>query len=74
MPNNIFFSQSGLATIARIQDYDEKRAVPLKAENGSVLENPNFKDIRNLDFSFTKDSPAIKLGIKPIDFSKVGRQ
>lgn len=38
----------------------------------SVAEDPLFEDPDNGDFRFKPDSPALKLGIVPIDLSKIG--
>lgn len=38
----------------------------------SLAKDPLFMDIENGDFRFHPDSPALKLGIKPFDMSKVG--
>ncbi len=43
-------------------------------EHSSLAANPKFKNIDAFDFSFPKDSPAAKLGIEPIDTSKIGVQ
>ena len=34
--------------------------------------NPMFVDWMNADFRFQADSPAIEMGIKPLDLSNVG--
>ena len=38
----------------------------------SVIADPLFVDPKNLDFRLKKESPALKLGFKPIDLSSVG--
>ncbi len=38
----------------------------------SIFEDPLFKDARNFDFTLDENSPALKLGFKPIDVSKIG--
>jgi hypothetical protein len=38
----------------------------------SIVGNPLFVDAANDDYSLKPDSPAFKLGFKPIDISKVG--
>ena len=38
----------------------------------SIAEDPLFVDPENGDFRFKPDSPALKLGIIPIDISKAG--
>jgi len=38
----------------------------------SIVADPLFKDPANRDFTLEENSPAFKLGIKPIDLSTVG--
>lgn len=40
----------------------------------SLIADPLFVDARNGDFTLKAESPALKLGFKPIDMSKIGRQ
>lgn len=40
----------------------------------SVVADPQFKDYKNGDFSLPDNSPAIRLGFKPIDTSTLGPQ
>jgi hypothetical protein len=42
------------------------------SEPNSIAADPLFKDPANGDFSLHKDSPALKLGFKPIDMSLIG--
>ena len=39
----------------------------------SIIADPMFKDPDNGDFTLAPESPAIKLGFKPIDLSNTGR-
>lgn len=41
-------------------------------DTDSVIADPIFVDSRNFDFRLRPDSPALKLGFKPIDLSDVG--
>ncbi len=41
-------------------------------EQGSIVADPKFKDPANDDFHLAADSPALKLGFKPFDYSKAG--
>jgi hypothetical protein len=38
----------------------------------SVVADPLCADMKKRDFTLAKDSPAFKLGFKPIDLSDVG--
>ncbi len=41
-------------------------------EEGSVVADPMFADVEHGDFSFLPGSPALKMGIEPIDVKKIG--
>jgi len=41
-------------------------------ETGSIIADPKFADPKADDFTLAADSPAIKLGFKPFDYSKAG--
>lgn len=43
-------------------------------ENASLLGDPLFIDPANGDFVFKEGSPALKLGIEPLDTKKIGRK
>ena len=43
-------------------------------DQGSIAADPKFRDPGNGDFTLATDSPALKLGFKPIDASHIGRQ
>ncbi|MGJ8640485.1 MAG: right-handed parallel beta-helix repeat-containing protein [Opitutaceae bacterium] len=49
---------------------EKKKAEGVDAN--SLALDPLFMDVENGDFRFHPDSPALKLGIKPFDMSKVG--
>lgn len=42
-------------------------------ETDSLFGDPLFKDPAKGDFSFKAGSPALELGIEPLDTSKMGR-
>ncbi len=42
-------------------------------ENASLVGDPLFKDPANGDFGFREGSPALMLGIEPLDTSRMGR-
>ena len=41
-------------------------------DKNSKAVDPLFVDAENGDFRFKPGSPALEMGIKPIDFSKIG--
>jgi hypothetical protein len=65
---NIFYSKAD-NTIA------EKRLAKSQSDGvdkNSKATDPMFVDPENGDFRFKADSPALKMGIMPIDISKIG--
>jgi len=54
----------GVSTFAEWQEYG--------LDKNSVVADPLFVDPENDDYSLKPDSPALKLGFKPIDLSTVG--
>ncbi len=51
---------------------DKMQKLDPDLEKNSQVANPFFKDIQGEDFSFLPNSPALKMGIKPIDRTKIG--
>ncbi|MCA9145062.1 MAG: right-handed parallel beta-helix repeat-containing protein [Planctomycetales bacterium] len=41
-------------------------------EQGSIIADPKFNNAAEYDFELAVDSPAIKLGFKPFDYTKAG--
>jgi parallel beta-helix repeat protein len=41
-------------------------------DRNSVIADPLFRDAGHLDFRFKENSPALKMGFKPIDLSTIG--
>ena len=41
-------------------------------DTGSIIGDPMFVDAENFDFRLKPDSPALKTGFKPFDYSKAG--
>ena len=71
-PNNIFYSRLGVITHESVMIYTPLDYLPLKPKEGTVFADPLFVDWENGNFNFKPDSPAHKLGIKPIDVSTAG--
>ncbi|MFC1636487.1 right-handed parallel beta-helix repeat-containing protein [Planctomycetota bacterium] len=44
----------------------------LGRDKNSIIADPRFADPENYDFTLAPDSPAVKLGFKPFDYSKAG--
>lgn len=52
--------------------YDKLTDKVVKVENNLTNQDPKFVDAANGDFRLRPDSPAYKLGFKPIPFEKIG--
>ena len=44
----------------------------LGRDKNSIVTDPHFADPEKFDFTLSPDSPALKLGFKPFDYSKAG--
>ena len=67
--NNLFWNASGAPDAAA------KAADQLKKQNkaeGNEIADPGFVDAAHYDFRLKEDSPALKLGFKPFDYTKAG--
>lgn len=53
-------------------EYLKKWQKEKKIDENSISADPLFKDIKKGDFTLMPGSPALKLGIKQIDFKKIG--
>ena len=69
--NNIWYDARGVG--AAELDGDKWDAwVKSDKERGSVFADPKFVNAKAFDFSLRSDSPALKLGFRPIDLKGVG--
>ena len=57
----------GLADVKTMEDWQNDGF-----DSHSIFEDPLFVDPENDDYSLKPESPAFKLGFKPIDLSGVG--
>jgi hypothetical protein len=67
---NLYFREGGEPVAFMKYSFDEWKAKGL--DEHSVLADPMFVDAAKRDFSLKPESPALKLGFKPIDISRVG--
>ena len=68
MDENLYFNPSK-------SNWMEKHFTRMRAinkEEKSLFGDPMFKDIENRNFGFKNGSPALKLGIEPLDVSRMG--
>ncbi len=61
------FVITGLPGVETFEDWQERGF-----EAHSIVDDPLFVDPENDDYTLRPDSPAFKLGFKPIDISRVG--
>ena len=69
---NLFFSKAGKIELLHLKDYQQTSAEP-GAPGDTTVGDPLFTDPEKGDFSFKPGSPALALGLKPIDVSAAGR-
>lgn len=72
MANNIIYSAIGKVEFEVLNDYSGLGAKPLEPKDGTVLADPLFVDAKHDNFNFKAKSPALVLGIKPLDLRDVG--
>lgn len=65
---NIYFSAANPELGESLLEQKQKEGI----DAHSLAVDPLFMDVEKGDFRFHPDSPALKLGIKPFDMSKVG--
>jgi parallel beta-helix repeat protein len=71
--NNLYFySGSGGGSAIRFGNLSFQQWQKRGQDIHSVIADPLFVDSASSDFSLRPDSPALKMGFKPIDLSKVG--
>jgi len=69
MDSNLYYHPSDPGWM----DEHLKRMQAIGKEKASLVGDPLFVDPEGGDFSFRPGSPALKLGIEPLDVSKMGR-
>lgn len=67
---NVYYHDGGKPVMFMKYTFDEWKAKWL--DRNSVVADPLFVDAKNRDFTLRPESPALKLGFRPIDLSKVG--
>jgi hypothetical protein len=72
MDNNLYFHAGKPVTFfggLTLEQWQKDR----KQDQHSVIADPGFVDVKKDDFRLKPDSPALKLGFVPFDYSKAGR-
>ena len=70
--NNILFSATGKVQCRKLERYSRMGTYSLEPENGNLLIDPLLVEFDKGSVTFATDSPAARLGIKPIDVSGAG--
>ncbi|MFZ2148641.1 MAG: right-handed parallel beta-helix repeat-containing protein [Sedimentisphaerales bacterium] len=70
MQNNCYWNASGQEVRPAGMTFAEWQQKGQDA--GSIIANPMFVDAENLDFRLKPNSPALKTGFKPFDYSNAG--
>lgn len=73
MPGNVIFSAAGVVEGEKMDRYKRLGRTPLEARDGSVIADPMLDVTEEGVVTFKPDSPALKLGVAPLDVSKAGR-
>jgi len=68
---NVYWNAGGEPVIF-LEGLDLKQWQEMGYDKHSVIADPKFVDAEGFDFRLKSDSPALKLGFKPIDISKAG--
>jgi len=70
--NNVLFSAEGKIQCRRLKNYNQTGSYSFEADQENVLADPDIIEFEKGRVRFSADSPALKLGIKPIDVSSAG--
>jgi hypothetical protein len=75
LKDNVLFSRTGKVEGEKLKDYSGAGREEIKAGEAGVMADPQLLDGYEKGLCrFAPDSPALKLGIQPIDVSGAGRQ
>ncbi|MHC4328640.1 MAG: right-handed parallel beta-helix repeat-containing protein [Planctomycetota bacterium] len=70
--NNVLFGAKGKVQLKKLRNYSQVAVVAFEPDDENVLADPLLVEFNKGAVSFAADSPALKLGIKPIDVSGAG--
>jgi len=72
MRNNVLYSTEGIIQFRRLKDYSRTGDYSFEADTENLTADPKIIEFEEGRVKFAADSPALKLGIKPIDVSDAG--
>jgi hypothetical protein len=70
--NNVLFSAEGKIQCRKLKDYSQAGSYSFEADRENLSAEPHIIEFDKGRVRFAADSPALKLGIKPIDVSGAG--
>ena len=70
MRNNVYWNTAGQPVDFQGQSLAQRQQRGL--DTGSIVADPKFVDAARLDFRLQPDSPAVKLGFQPFDYTQAG--
>jgi hypothetical protein len=70
--NNVLFGAEGKVQFKKLKNYSPTGVTALEPDDKNVLADPLLVEFDKGTVSFAANSPALKLGIEPIDVSKAG--
>jgi len=73
MPGNVIFSGAGKVNLETMTEYSLGKPVPMAPREGSVYASPGLQRPAQGIYRFNADSPAVRLGIQPVDVRGAGR-
>ncbi|MBN1125730.1 MAG: right-handed parallel beta-helix repeat-containing protein [Sedimentisphaerales bacterium] len=70
MDNNCYWNTAGKVDFVgkKLEDWQKETGY----DKNSIVADPGFADTANHDFRLPPDSPALKVGFQPFDYSKAG--
>ncbi len=71
MDNNCYWNAAGQEVTFAGLSLDQWRQQQ-NHDQHSIIADPGFADVKNLDFHLKPDSPALKTGFTPFDYGKAG--
>jgi hypothetical protein len=72
MRNNVLYSAEGKIHFHRLKEYSRVGDYSFEADSENLKADPKIIEFEKGRVGFSTDSPALKLGIKPIDVSSAG--